>query len=133
MEDSINNQLINLVNMISNENSNNLNGLVKTIENPEEEPYYAIFERFKILLVILYLGNDKHDKNITTEIFEKNTGKALRKKGFRLDIVYSYGEAVNKLSSSENEKCPYSETWIFCNKGNGNLPEKNQKIKIQTK
>ena len=46
-----------------------LYNLVKQIENPKDEPCYEIFDGFKILVVILYLGNDKHDKNITTEKF----------------------------------------------------------------
>ena len=124
LEESINNEPINIVNMIQNENSNVLDNLVKGIKNPEDEPYYDIFDRFKILVVILYLGDDKHDINITTEVFEENAGKSLRKKGFKYDIVYSYGEAIEKLLSLEDGNCPYSETWIFCSKGNGSLPEK---------
>ena len=124
LEESINNEPINIVNMIQNENSNVLDNLVKGIKNPEDEPYYDIFDDFKILVVILYLGDDKHDKNITTEVFEENAGKSLRKKGFKYDIVYSYGEAIEKLLSLENGNCPYSETWIFCSRGNGSLPQK---------
>ena len=74
--------------MIFNENSTFSKSTVKTIINPEEEPYYDIFDNFKILVVILYLGNNEHDKNITTEIFENNAGRALKKKGFKYDIVY---------------------------------------------
>ena len=110
--------------MIQNENTVNLEGYKKIVSNPEDEPYYDDFEDFKILLAILYLGNDKHDKNITTEIFEKNAGKALKKKGFKYDIVYSYGDAIKKLSTPENNNCPYSELWIFCSKGDGSLPIK---------
>ena len=126
LKNSINNKKISVVNMISNNNiCFSTETINKSIENPEEEPYYDhIFERFKILIVILYLGNDKHDKNITTEIFEENAGKALIRKGFKYDIVYSYGEAIKKLTSIENDNCPYSETWIFCSKGDGSLPEK---------
>ena len=124
LKNSINNAPINILNMIQNENSVILNNLEKKIENPKDEPYYDIFEDFKILIVILYLGNNEHDKNITTEVFENNAGKSLRKKGFKLDIVYSYGEAIKKISTSENGNCPYSEIWIFCSKGDGSLPEK---------
>ena len=124
LKNSINNAPINILNMIQNENSVILNNLEKKIENPKDEPYYDIFEDFKILIVILYLGNNEHDKNITTEVFESNAGKSLRKKGFKLDIVYSYGEAIKKISTSENGNCPYSEIWIFCSKGDGSLPEK---------
>ena len=125
LKNSINNTKIKTVDMISNKNiSFSTETINKSIENPEEEPYYDIFEIFKILIVILYLGNDKHDKNITTEIFEENAGKALKKKGFKYDIVYSYGEAIKKLTSVENENCPYSEVWIFCSKGDGSLPDK---------
>ena len=110
--------------MIYNENSVTLDGMAKIIENPQDEPYFDIFDRFKILVEILYLGNDKHDINITTDIFENNAGKSLQKKGFKYDIVYSYGDAINKLLNSENNICPYSEVWIFCSKGNGSLPDK---------
>ena len=73
---------------------------------------------------MLYLGNDKEDVKITTEIFMKNAGESLRKKGFKYDIVYSYGEAIKKLATLENDNCPYSELWIFCSRGDGSLPEK---------
>ena len=63
--------------MILNENLVNLEGMVKIRENPKEESYFDIFDRFKILVVILYLGNDKHDINITTDIFENNIGKSI--------------------------------------------------------
>ncbi len=124
LKDSIDNEPINIINMIFNENSTFSKSTVKTIINPEEEPYYDIFDNFKILVVILYLGNNEHDKNITTEIFENNAGRALKKKGFKYDIVYSYGEAIKKLLSSEKENCPFSEVWIFCSKGDGSLPDK---------
>ena len=119
----INEDIDSYVNMIYNENSAALDGFEKKIKNPEEEPYYDIFSE-KILIVILYLGNKDHDKNITTEIFEKNAGQSLKKKGFRYDIVYSYGDAINKLEAPENNNCPYSELWLFCSKGDGSLPEK---------
>lgn len=123
LQNSINNEPITLLNMISNENSISLNNTVKMIENPEQEPYKDIFDRFKILVVILYLGNDEHDKDITTKIFEDNAGKSLKKKGFKYEIVYSYGKAINQLLNSESEYCPYDEVWVFCSKGNGSLPE----------
>ena len=107
--------------MISNyENSAFLKGATKTIENPEDEPYHNVFNNYKILIVILYLGDDKHE----TEIFEENAGNSLRKKGFNLDIIYSYGEAIAKISPSKIDFCPYSEIWIFCSKGDGSLPKK---------
>ena len=124
LKDSIDNEPINIINMIFNENSEFSLSTAKEIINPEEEPYYDIFDNFKILVVILYLGNKEHDKNITTEIFENNAGRSLKKKGFKYDIVYSYGEAIKKLVSSEKGNCPYSETWIFCSKGDGTLPDK---------
>ena len=125
LEESISDSPItSFVNMIYNENSVILDGFTKKIVNPEEEPYYDVFDDFKILVVILYLGNKEHDTNITTEIFEENTGKSLRKKGFKYDIVYSYGDAINKISALDNNNCPYSEIWIFCSKGDGTLPEK---------
>ena len=95
----------------------------KKIKNPEEEPYRDVFYYFKILIVILYLGNNEHDKNITPEVFEDNAGKSLKKKGFKYDVVYSYGEAIQNLSIKENNNCPYSELWIFCSRGDGSLPE----------
>ena len=52
------------------------------------------------------------------------------KKGFKYDIVCSYGDAIKKLLISENNICPYSDVWFFYSKGNGSLPEK-VKIKIQ--
>ena len=124
--------------LIHNENSNlnsiGMDGITKKVINPEAEPYFDVFGDFKILIVILYLGDDKHDKNITTEVFEQNAGKSLNKKGFKYDLVYSYGDAINKLSVKENN-CPYSELWIFCSKGDGSLPVKavdkdNNKITI---
>ena len=125
LEESISDSPItSFVNMIYNENSVILDGFTKKIVNPEEEPYYDVFDDFKILVVILYLGNKEHDTNITTEIFEENTGKSLRKKGFKYDIVYSYGDAIKKISALDNKNCPYSEIWIFCSKGDGTLPEK---------
>ena len=123
LKKSIDNRQFKIINMIINENIN-ISKFEKFIENPEDEPYYNIFDSYKILIVILYLGNDKHDKNITTEVFENNAGKALRRKGFKYDIVYSYGEGIKKLIVSEKGNCPYSETWIFCSKGDGSLPEK---------
>ena len=86
--------------MIQNENSKFSEDFERKIKNPEEEPYYDIFDDFKILIVILYLGTDEHDVNITPEIFEKNAGQSLKKKGFKYDIVYSYGEAIKKLSTT---------------------------------
>ena len=124
LENSIDNEPINSGDMIQNENSVILSGMEKKVANPEEEPYYDVFEDFKILIVILYLGNKDNDKKITTEIFEKNAGKSLIKKGFKYDIVYSYGDAINRLSILENNNCPYSELWLFCSKGDGSLPEK---------
>ena len=73
--------------MIHNENSVTLDGIVKIIEKPKDEFYFDIFDRFKILVVILYLGNDKHDINITTDIFENNAGKSLQKKDLNI-ILY---------------------------------------------
>ena len=64
-------------------------------------------------------------QHITTEIFEKNVGQALRNKGFIYDIVYSYGDAINQLEKlDEDNNCPYTELWLFCSKGDGSLPEK---------
>ena len=128
LEDSITNEDIDgYLNMIYNENSDNsaaLDGLEKKIKNPEEEPYRDVFNDCKILVVILYLGNNEHDQKISTEIFEKNAGQSLKKKKFKYDIVYSYGEAIKKLSIVENNNCPYSELWLFCSRGDGSLPEK---------
>ena len=73
--------------MIHNENSVTLDGIVKIIEKPKDESYFDIFDMFKILVVILYLGNDKHDINITTDIFENNAGKSLQKKDLNM-ILY---------------------------------------------
>jgi len=120
----INEPITSLSLMICKENSITIDGLSRKIIDPEEEPYYNVFDDYKILVVILYLGNKEHDKDITTKIFEENTGKELRKKGFKLDIVYSYGKAIQKISTLENGNCPYSEIWIFCSKGDGTLPEK---------
>ena len=130
LEDSITNDP-GQFNLIQNENSNlnsiGLDGITKKVVNPEDEPYYDVFDEFKILVVILYLGSDGHHVNITTEVFEQNAGKSLKKKGFKYDLVYSYGDAINKLSTIENKEnnnCPYSELWIFCSKGDGSLPAK---------
>ena len=126
LSESINNENIDsYVSMIYNEDSKVFEGFEKKIKNPEEEPYLNVFSNFKILIVILYLGNANHDKNITTEIFEMNAGNSLKKKGFKYDIVYSYGDAISKLETVENNvNCPYSELWLFCSKGDGSLPEK---------
>ena len=124
LEDSITNEdLGSYLDMICTKNSTIIEGLEKKIKNPEEEPYRDVFYDFQILVVILYLGNNEHDKNITTEVFESNAGKSLKKKGFKYDVVYSYGDAIQNLSIKENNNCPYSELWIFCSKGDGSLPE----------
>ena len=126
LEKSIRNEdLSGYLDMICTKNSTLINGLEKEIKNPEKEPYRNNFYDFKILVVILYLGSNEHDKNITTEIFKNNAGKSLENKGFKYDIVYSYGEGIKKLSMKDNNNCClYSELWLFCSKGDGSLPEK---------
>ena len=126
LENSINNEdLSGYLDLICTKNSTLIHGLEKEIKNPEEEPYQKLIFDFRILVVILYLGNNEHDTNITTEIFKNNAGKSLEKKGFKYDIVYSYGEGIKKLSMKDNNNyCLYSELWLFCSKGDGSLPEK---------
>ena len=120
---------MNIIEMIGNYYTMTLEGVESTIENPEDEPYYSNnFKGYKILIVILYLGNYKYngklrDNNINMEIFEKNTNAALKKKGFETKIVFSYGEAIKELTKDNDGCCPYIETIIFCSRGDGNLPE----------
>ena len=101
----------------------------KEIQNPEEEPYDdGFFEGFNILIVILYLGNYEEngkirDENITLDVFKKNAGESLKRKGFKYEIVCSYSEAIKEITKNEDEKCPYEEVWIFCSRGDGTLPE----------
>ncbi len=94
------------------------------MKNPEIESYRDdIFVSYYILIIILYLGgyevNGKiFDKNITEDIFKYNTGKALKKKGFKYNIVYSYEDATNKfISINEKGKYLYNKTWIFFSDG----------------
>lgn len=74
--------------------------------------------------LLYYIWNKEHNKNINTEIFEENAEKSLRKKGFKYDIVYSYADAIKKISALDIINCPYFEIWIFCSKGDGTLLEK---------
>ncbi len=129
LKKSIEEKQMNIIEIIGNYQTMTLEGTKSLIENPEEEPYYNnSFKGYKILIVILYLGNYKYfgkirDENITLEIFEKNTNAALKKKGFETTIVFSYGEAIKELTKDENEYCPYIETMIFCSRGDKSLPE----------
>ena len=116
--------------MLLNEKSAFLEEVSQGVNNPEKEPYRnEIFEGYKILIVILYLGGyvvdgKIFDNNITEDEFNTKTGEALKTKGFKYDIVYSYEDATNKLTSiNEKGKCPYNETWIFCSDGSGNTPK----------
>ena len=104
------------------------------MKNPEILSYRDdIFESYNILIVILYLGgyevNGKiFDKNITEDIFKYNTGKALKKKGFKYNIVYSYEDVTNKFTSiNEKGKYLYNKTWIFFSDGSRNTPKGGKK------
>ena len=124
----------NILNMIVNEDfiGNEIIKIDKEIINPNAEPYYDSFEGHNILVIILYLGNYEYidnegktqiaDKYTTPETFNELTGKDLKKKGFKYNMVYSYGDAINELTRDEDGHCPYSEAWVFCSKGDGTLP-----------
>ncbi|KAG4105393.1 hypothetical protein H8356DRAFT_1027608 [Neocallimastix lanati (nom. inval.)] len=126
---SIENKKMNYIEMMGNNNTMNLEGNMSLLnKNPEIEPYYdGLFNGFNILVVILYLGGYEYqgkirDQNITIKQFESGAGRALKRKGFNYKMVFSYGEAINELTKSENSRCPYIETWVFCSRADGSLP-----------
>jgi hypothetical protein len=44
--------------------------------------------------------------------------------GFTYDMVYSYGDGLEKLLSRDVEgRCPYIQTWLFSSPGYGELPD----------
>ncbi|ORX61262.1 hypothetical protein BCR36DRAFT_408210 [Piromyces finnis] len=131
LQRSIENKKMNYIEMMGNNNIMTLDdNIFIHDENPEIEPYYdGLFKGFNILVVILYLGGyeyqgKKRDQNITIEQFESGTGKALKRKGFRYKLVFSYGDTINELTKSINGRCPYIETWVFCSGADGTLPDK---------
>ena len=89
LKKSIESKPILFYNMILNEKSAFLEEANQEIKNPEIEPYRDdIFEGYLILIVILYLGDYEFngkpvDDKITEDIFKKNIGEELKKKGFK--------------------------------------------------
>eukprot|EP00833_Pecoramyces_ruminatium_P013647 jgi/Orpsp1_1/1187679/evm.model.d7180000059405.1 len=129
LQRSIEHKKMNYIEMIGNNDTMTLGNNKSVSDNPEDEPYYdGLFNGFNILIVILYLGGYEYqgkirDKDITVQQFESGAGKALRKKGFKYKLVFSYGEAINELTKSIEGRCPYIETWLFCSRADGSLPD----------
>ncbi|ORX59905.1 hypothetical protein BCR36DRAFT_408277 [Piromyces finnis] len=132
LQESIENTLMDYIEWIGNNNTmklENINNMKIYSRNPEIEPYFdGMFKGFKILVVILYLGGYEYngkirDQNITIQQFYSGTGMALKRKGFEYKLVFSYGDAINELTKSEENRCPYIETWVFCSSGDGSLPD----------
>jgi Mg-chelatase subunit ChlD len=93
--------------------------------NPEDEPWHdGAFKGFSILVVCLYMGaNEKAGSNrITRAIFDQQCGAVLRRKGFEYTFVCSYGEGLTELQHATDDRCPYSELWLFSSDGYGKLP-----------
>jgi hypothetical protein len=91
--------------------------------NPEDEPYYdGQFDKFKILIVCLYMGAREKVNKITTDVFNQQCGSVLRRKGFSYTFCCSYGEGIAELTKDENGRCPYVQLWLFCSHGYGDLP-----------
>jgi len=130
LQKSIENKKMNYIEMMGNNNTMTLENNMSLLDkNPEIEPYYdGLFNGFKILIVILYLGGYEYngkirDQDITIQQFESGAGRALKRKGFNYKLVFSYGDAINELTKSEAGRCPYIETWIFCSRADGSLPD----------
>ncbi|KAA6367360.1 MAG: hypothetical protein EZS28_037113, partial [Streblomastix strix] len=95
-------------------------------DNPLEEPYHdGAFEGFQILVVSLYLGANEGDKQnlFKQAVFNKQCGAVLKRKGFNYKFVCSYGEGLIELQLAENDRCPYTQLWLFSSPGYGELPE----------
>ncbi|KAA6403970.1 MAG: hypothetical protein EZS28_000496, partial [Streblomastix strix] len=95
-------------------------------QNAEKDPYYnKSFEGFQILIVCLYLGANEGDKQklFKQNIFDNQCGAVLRRKGFNYKFVCSYGEGLNELTRVENDRCPYTQLWLFSSEGYGELPK----------
>jgi hypothetical protein len=74
------------------------------ISNPETEPYHdGSFEGFNIFIVCLYIGANEKTNRITNDIFNKQCGAVLNKKGFSYIFVCSYGEGLTELLLYESE------------------------------
>ncbi|KAA6355602.1 MAG: hypothetical protein EZS28_048871, partial [Streblomastix strix] len=50
-------------------------------------------------------------------------GAVLIRKGFNYKFVCSYGEGLSELIRVENDKCPYTQLWLFSSQGYGELPD----------
>jgi hypothetical protein len=93
------------------------------VSNPEQEPFSDnAFLGFQILVVCLYMGAYEQNNQITTQIFDKDCGRVLRRKGFTYTFVCSYGEGLSELTRAENDRCPYTQLWLFSSSGYGELP-----------
>ncbi|KAA6402261.1 MAG: hypothetical protein EZS28_002207, partial [Streblomastix strix] len=95
-------------------------------DNPLEEPYHdGAFEGFYILVVCLYLGANEGDKQklFKQRVFDSQCGAVLNRKGFNYKFVCSYGEGLIELTRMENDRCKYTQLWLFSSEGYGELPE----------
>ncbi|KAA6378936.1 MAG: putative NEK protein kinase, partial [Streblomastix strix] len=95
-------------------------------DNPLEEPYHdGAFEGFQILVIYLYLGANEGDKQnlFKQAIFDKQCGAVLKRKGFNYKFVCSYGDGLRELTRIENDRCKYTQLWLFSSEGYGELPE----------
>ncbi|KAA6394322.1 MAG: hypothetical protein EZS28_010148, partial [Streblomastix strix] len=97
-------------------------------QNAEKEPYHdGAFEGFQILVVCLYLGANEEYKEkqdlFKQAVFDSQCGAVLRRKGFNYKFVCSYGEGLIELIRVENDRCPYTQLWLFSSPGFGELPE----------
>jgi hypothetical protein len=91
--------------------------------NPEQEPYNdGLFEGFQILIVCLYMGAYEKNNQITKEVFDRDCGRVLRRKGFRYTFVCSYGEGITELVRDTGGRCPFTQLWLFSSPGYGELP-----------
>ncbi|KAA6398400.1 MAG: putative serine/threonine-protein kinase PLK4 [Streblomastix strix] len=97
-------------------------------DNPLEEPYHdGAFEEFSVLVVCLYLGaNEKDPNTIKQAVFDKQCGAVLKRKGFNYKFVCSYGEGLIELQRVENDRCPYTQLWLFSSEGYGELPKESK-------
>jgi hypothetical protein len=96
----------------------------KSTANPESEPWNdGVFEGFQILIVYLYMGANERNNRITRPIFDQQCGSVLERKGFTYTFVCSYGEGLAQLQRNENERCPFTQIWLFSSEGYGTLPK----------
>ncbi|KAA6362586.1 MAG: hypothetical protein EZS28_041887, partial [Streblomastix strix] len=95
-------------------------------DNPLEEPYHdGAFEGFQILVVCLYLGANEGDKQklFKQRVFDSQCGAVLNRKGFNYKFVCSQGEGLIEITHKENDRCKYTQLWLFSSEGYGELPE----------